>query len=81
MVSGSSKLVYALTCLSPQRTGPLLPSCLVPPSNSGGNKWTIHVKRERVSWGAGGGRGGCHRQTPLKATGCSFTFTLFKNVN
>lgn len=27
----------------------------------------------------GGGR--CHRQTPLKATGCSFTFTLLKNVN
>lgn len=58
MVSGSSKLVYALTCLSPERTGPLLPSCPVPPSNSGGNKWTIHVKRERVSWGAGGGAEG-----------------------
>lgn len=25
--------------------------------------------------------GGYHRQTPLKATGCSFTFTLFKNVS
>lgn len=57
MVSCSSKLVYALTCLSPQRTGPLLPSSPAPPSNSGGNKWTIHVKRERVSWGAGGGGG------------------------
>lgn len=73
----SSGLVYALTCLSSQRTGPLLPSSPVPPSNSGENKRTIHAKGEGMSREGGG----CHRQTPLKATGCSFTFTLLKNVN
>lgn len=38
-------------------------------------------KKRKSELGGGVEWGGCHRQTPLKATGCSFTFTLFKNVN
>lgn len=43
-----SELVYALTRLSVfLEDGILTPSFLMPPSNSGENKWAIHAKREK----------------------------------
>lgn len=43
-----SQLVYALTRLSVSlEDGILTPSFLMPPSNSGENKWAIHAKREK----------------------------------
>lgn len=48
----SSELVYALMSLSSsQRTGPLPPPPLVPPSRSGENKWTIHVQKSQKGGG------------------------------
>lgn len=50
-----SELVYALTRLSVSlEDGLLTPSFLMPPSNSGENKWAIHAKREEKGERGGG---------------------------
>lgn len=50
-----SELVYALTRLSVSlEDGLLTPSFLMPPSNSGENKWAIHAKREKKGEPGGG---------------------------